>query len=128
MLAKLAKYSDMRILERLQSPMPSLPPMREIELLHKTVCQAVNDPKRIQILYALSESPRNVTELSQALEMPQPTVSRHLGILRQRSIVSTQRDGAAVIYSLANGKVVQILDLMRVLMRDVVEQQSDILE
>lgn len=108
--------------------MPSLPPTQEIELLHKTVCQAVNDPKRIQILYALSEAPRNVTELSQALGMPQPTVSRHLGILRQRSIVSTRRDGAAVIYSLANEKVVQILDLMRELMRDVVEQQSDILE
>lgn len=108
--------------------MPSLPPTQEIELLHKTVCQAVNDPKRIQILYALSEAPHNVTELAQVLEMPQPTVSRHLGILRQRSIVSARRDGAAVIYSLANEKVVQILDLMRELMRDVVEQQSDILE
>lgn len=103
-------------------------PIEEIELLHKTVCQAVNDPKRIQILYALSEAPRNVTELAHTLDMPQPTVSRHLGILRQRSIVVAKRDGPAVIYSLANEKVVGILDLMRELMRDVVEQQSDILE
>lgn len=103
-------------------------PVEEIELLHKTVCQAVNDPKRIQILYALSEAPRNVTELTHDLGLPQPTVSRHLGILRQRSIVAAKRDGAAVIYSLENDKVVQILDLMRELMRDVVEHHSDILE
>lgn len=108
--------------------MSAVPRLQEVNLLHKTVCQAVNDPKRIQILYALSDAPRNVTELAQALEMPQPTVSRHLGILRQRSIVTAKREGASVIYSLANEKVVAILDLMRELMRDVVEQQADILE
>lgn len=103
-------------------------PVSEINLLHKNVCQAVNDPKRIQILYALSETPRNVTDLASILDMPQPTVSRHLGILRQRSIVDATRDGTSVVYSLANPLVVEILDLMRQLMRDVVEQQSGILE
>jgi hypothetical protein len=48
--------------------------------------------------------------------------------LRQRSIVEANRAGPSVIYSLANEKVVHILDLMRDLMREVVEQQSDILE
>ena len=107
--------------------MPIIPP-NEIDLLHNNICQAVNDPKRIRILYALSDGPTNVTTLSTLLEMPQPTVSRHLGILRQRRIVEAERDGANVVYSLANEKVVQILDLMRQLMRDVLDAQSEMLD
>ena len=107
--------------------MPTVP-LSEINLLHQNICPAVNDPRRIQILYALSEGPRNVTELATMLEMPQSSVSRHLGILRQRLIVETTRDGNSVVYSLATPLVVEILDLMRQLMRDVVEQQSGILD
>lgn len=103
-------------------------PVDEIDLLHNNICQAVNDPKRIRILYALSDGPTNVTTLANLLDMPQPTVSRHLSILRQRRIVEAERDGASVVYRLANPKVVEILDLMRQLMRDVLDQQSDILE
>jgi DNA-binding transcriptional ArsR family regulator len=103
-------------------------PVDEIALLYATVCRAVNDPKRIQILYVLNQSPHNVTELADLLTMPQPTVSRHLGVLRQAGVVDSERQGTSVIYSLASPLVVQILDLMRQLMRDVMKQQSDMLE
>ena len=62
-------------------------PIEEINLLHNNICQAVNDPKRIQILYALSDHPLNVTALATLLDTPQPTISRHLSILRQRALV-----------------------------------------
>ncbi len=103
-------------------------PFEEIQLLHATICRAVNDPRRIQLLYALNERPYNVTALAQTLEIPQSTVSRHLAILRQRGIVSAERDGTTVIYRLSNVCVIQILDLMRQLMRDVLGRQTDVLE
>src|SRR5665648_1283692 len=49
---------------------------KEVNLLHASICQALADPKRILILYALSEGPKNVSELTEALDVPQPTVSR----------------------------------------------------
>ncbi len=101
--------------------------LREIRLLHSTICQAVNDPRRIQLLYALSEAPSNVTSLARDLEIPQSTVSRHLAVLRQRGLVTAERDGASVVYRLGNTRVIQILDLMRQLMRDVLEEQTDVL-
>jgi len=103
-------------------------PIEEINLLHTNICQAVNDPKRIQILYALSETPRHVSVLAADLDMPQPTVSRHLAILRQRGLVVAERTGASVEYRLPNERVIKILDLMRQLMRDVLEQQSGVLD
>jgi DNA-binding transcriptional ArsR family regulator len=103
-------------------------PLEEINLLHLHVCQAVSDPKRIQILYALSDQPYNVTALAQVLGTPQPTISRHLALLRQRSLVTAERDGAIVVYRLADPRIIDILDIMRQLLRDTVERQSGALE
>lgn len=103
-------------------------PMDEIILLHNNICQAVNDPKRIQILYALSETPLNVTALATLLDTPQPTISRHLSILRQRSLVITERDGTTVVYRLAHPRLIEVLDTMRKILREVLERQSGALE
>ena len=35
---------------------------REVNLLHANLCQALADPTRILILYALRDSPRHVSE------------------------------------------------------------------
>lgn len=55
----------------------------ELNLLHTKMCRVVGDPKRIQILYALAESPLSVGALTELLESPQPTISRHLAVLRE---------------------------------------------
>jgi DNA-binding transcriptional ArsR family regulator len=102
-------------------------PIEEINLLHSHICQAIGDPRRIQILYALSEQPLNVTDLARALNIPQPTVSRHLAVLRQRSFVIAEHSGASVIYTLAEPRVISVLDSMRQLLRGILERQSDTL-
>jgi DNA-binding transcriptional ArsR family regulator len=96
----------------------------EVNLLHANLCQAIADPKRILILYALSEGPKHVTELAEMLEMPQSTVSRHLKILRDRSLVDPARAGAAVQYSLVDARVVEALDLMRAVLISALAQQA----
>ncbi len=103
-------------------------PAEEVNLLHANVCQAVADPTRIRILYALSDTELHVTALADALEIPQSTVSRHLALLRQRSLVTAKRQGATVVYKLANPRVIEILDMMRQLLRETLEKQTDALE
>ncbi|MCA9932342.1 MAG: winged helix-turn-helix transcriptional regulator [Ardenticatenaceae bacterium] len=103
------------------------PPIEELNLLHNNICQALGDPKRIQILYALNEQPRHVTALADDLGMPQPTVSRHLRVLRQRALVTTQRDGPAVVYQLVDDRLIFVLDEMRQVLRDVLMRQSEVL-
>jgi ArsR family transcriptional regulator len=103
-------------------------PIEEINLLHNNICHAVNDPKRIQILYALSDQPLNVTALANLLETPQSTISRHLSLLRQRSLVVTEREGTSVVYKLADTRIIQVLDIMRQVLRESLERQSGALE
>jgi DNA-binding transcriptional ArsR family regulator len=101
------------------------PSLDELVLLHARVCQALGDPKRLLILYALFDRPRHVTALANDLGMPQPTVSRHLQILRDRLLITAERDGAAVVYHLAEPRVIQVLDTMRQILRDSLAQQTE---
>ncbi|MCQ3929599.1 MAG: transcriptional regulator [Chloroflexi bacterium] len=107
--------------------MVAIPSLDELDLLHSHICTAVGDPKRIQILYALYEQPRNVSALADALATPQPTISRHLTVLRDRSIVVAKREGQSVIYSLSTPKIIEILDAMRQILRDSLDHKSNLL-
>ena len=103
------------------------PSFDELSLLHASVCQALGDPKRLQILYALADRPRNVSALAADLDTPQPTISRHLQILRERRLVTAERDGASVVYQLAEPRVIGVLDTMRQILRDSLARQSGLI-
>jgi ArsR family transcriptional regulator len=98
----------------------------ELNLFHLYICQSMADPKRIEILYALSEAPCNVTRLTAMLDTPQSTISRHLGHLRQRGLVTSQRSGKSVIYAVADPRIIQALDLMRQVLQDSLKQHSSV--
>jgi len=94
------------------------PQKSETQLLHTLVCQALDDPTRIMTLYLLASGPKSVGELAEELEVNQPTVSRHLKVLRDRGLVQTTRQGTTVTYSLADKRLIQALDLLRAVMRE----------
>jgi len=100
----------------------------EINQLHAEICAGLADPNRIMILYALSQSPRNVTELCNELDMPQPLISRHLKILRERGMVTTERRGTIIVYSLSDRRLVEALDLLRAAMRDMLAKRAELVE
>jgi DNA-binding transcriptional ArsR family regulator len=64
----------------------------------------LSDKTRLNILLLLTNGERNVTSLCDELQLPQPTVSHHLGLLRMNNIIGNRRNGKQVFYSL-NGRV-----------------------
>ena len=98
----------------------------EINLLHNRVCQALADPKRVLILYALAEGPCCVNELVEMLDVPQSTVSRHLGILRERGLVNAERKGTAVFYTLSDQRIIEALDLLRAILATQLAADADL--
>jgi DNA-binding transcriptional ArsR family regulator len=86
---------------------------REIALLHNRVCLALGDPKRVLMLYALERGPRCVGELAADLGLPQPAVSRHLRVLRERALVTVDRRGPSSYYTLADHRLIEAVELLR---------------
>ena len=92
--------------------------VQEIYTLEADFCSALSDPTRLLILCTLAEKPRNVTELCDELGAVQPTVSRHLKVLRDRGLVYTVRNGPSLTYHLGDKRLIQAIDLLRAVMRD----------
>lgn len=101
--------------------------LQEITQLEVNFCAALSDPNRLLILYALNESPRNVTDLANDLGLNQPTASRHLKVLRERGLVDTVRTGTVITYRLADTRLIQALDLLRSVMRERIAYQANLI-
>ena len=59
---------------------------------------AVAEPRRRQILTFLAASERDVTEIVVAIGLDQPSVSKHLGVLRRVGLVRVRRNGRHRLY------------------------------
>ncbi len=101
---------------------------QEVSQLEADLCFALADPTRILMLYALDEHPRNVTELTQELNITQPTASRHLKILRDRGLVQPNRQGVVIQYELNDRRLIQALDLLRSVLRDRLAYRANLME
>lgn len=101
---------------------------QEISQLEADLCFALADSNRILILYTLAEQSRNVTEITNELNIPQPTASRHLKILRDRGLVHTERSGTTITYHLADRRLVDALDTLRSVLRDGIARRASLME
>ena len=66
------------------------------------LCQSLTHPFRLKILKILGEGRKNVSEIMEVTNKPQPFISQHLRVLREKKVVLTARDGNEVFYSLSD--------------------------
>ena len=63
--------------------------------------KALADPGRLRLIQALRDRPRSVSDLAKLLDNEIGNISHHLKVLRRQKMVTSRRDGKAVIYSLS---------------------------
>jgi ArsR family transcriptional regulator, cadmium/lead-responsive transcriptional repressor len=97
-----------------EAPLADIPvgrEVREVRLLAKLLDGSAN-PIRLSTLLLLSRNDEtNVGELVEAIRVPQPRVSDHLRCLTWCGYVRSRRDGNNVLYSIADERVLGILQL-----------------
>ncbi len=98
----------------------------EVLLLHRYVCEGISDPKRLMLLYFVADRPRNVSELTELLDVPQPTVSHHLRILRERGLVVADRDGTSNYYSLSDPRILDAIEILRAYVADLMNDRASV--
>lgn len=64
------------------------------------VFKALADPTRREILRLLRSGPKASGDIAQSFDSAWPTISRHLAVLRDAELVSTERNGSTVMYEL----------------------------
>ncbi|HWW10921.1 MAG TPA: metalloregulator ArsR/SmtB family transcription factor [Brevundimonas sp.] len=62
--------------------------------------QALSEPHRMAILAMLADGERPAGDFVDALPIAQPTVSKHLSVLREAGLVTVRKDATRRLYSL----------------------------
>ncbi len=76
------------------------------------VMRALSNPDRLLLLCQLSQGEKSVSELETLLDLHQPSLSQQLGVLRSEGLVNTRRDGKRIYYSVADPKVLAVLETL----------------
>jgi ArsR family transcriptional regulator len=75
-------------------------------------CKALADDTRQRILVMLQEGEMCVGDIVAAFDMSQPTISHHLGVLRQFNLVTSRKEGKQVYYSINRDNVIECCGLL----------------
>lgn len=76
------------------------------------VWNALADPTRRQILNLLKERDLNAGEIAEHFNMTKPSISHHLSLLKQAELVTAEKKGQNVIYSLNISVFEEMLQLI----------------
>lgn len=74
---------------------------------------ALAHPVRLKIVAGLLEGDCCVGNMVACLDLPQPLVSRHLGILRAAGVIAAEAEGRQRRYRVAHPAAPRLVDLVR---------------
>jgi len=73
------------------------------------VGKALSSPARLEILELLAQAPRTVEVLAGEIDQSVANTSHHLQALKRGQLVTSERDGLHVVYSIAGADVAELL-------------------
>ena len=73
------------------------------------ILKAVGHPVRLKIVAGLMESECCVKDIWECLDLPQPVISQHLSILKNKGLVTSKREGNRTHYRISNMMVENIV-------------------
>ena len=79
---------------------------------YSKVFKALGHVARINIVTGLTKEKCNVNQIAEKLNLPQSTISQHLGVLRNAGIIEAQKTGVSTCYTIKDKFVNQIISLI----------------
>lgn len=89
--------------------------MNEMRVAATAACgllKVLANPDRLLLLCQLTQGPHCVSELESILGIQQPTLSQQLGVLRDEALVTTQREGKQIFYSIASSEAKAVMQVL----------------
>lgn len=95
-----------------KSDFPDISIIRDSASAASKMLKILANEDRLLILCALSQGARNVGELEELLGIRQPTLSQQLTVLREEKLVTSERNGKYMVYSLASEEAIKIMETL----------------
>ena len=79
----------------------------------ESMLRALGERVRLRLLNLIGDSELCVCFFVEALELPQPTISRHLAYLRREGVVSARREGLWMHYRIVTPTDPHVMSVLR---------------
>ena len=90
----------------------------------KSLFKSLDDPTRREILELLKEKDLTAGEIAEAFHISKPSISYHLDLLRQADLVTSEKKGQYVYYSLNTSVLEEVIGWLMDLKQPVVSPKQ----
>ena len=102
--------------------------MDDIFKMHADTCKTFANPKRLEVINALREKELTASQLLKEVSISKANLSQHMGILTQKGVVVSRREGINVFYRLSDTRITKACDLMREVLIKKLKENNKILK
>ncbi|HHJ38324.1 MAG: ArsR family transcriptional regulator [Methylothermaceae bacteria B42] len=86
----------------------------EADIIHAAKClKAMSHPLRLKILCTLGDGAASVQEIVDKVGTTQSNVSQHLAILRDKGLLSFDKQANRVYYQIDDQRTIKLIDMIR---------------
>ena len=100
----------------------------QVYLMKTAFLKVLANPLRLQILEILCRRESSAGQFVQLLGVDQPTISHHLGVLKQGGFVVSRQEGVSVLYRIQNQDMTQFLQKLTKLLKRKLQTDQEILK
>lgn len=87
------------------------------------LCKVFSNANRLMILELLREGEEyTVSEIEEIVDIPQPTISQHLKVMRDQNVVERRKEGVRSFYSISDARINSAMGTMRNVLLDMLEE------
>ncbi len=104
------------------------PVTRPIYQVKAELFKTLGHPARIRVLEVLRGGERPVSELIPEVGIEASHLSQQLAVLRRANLVQSHKVGSSVIYSVADPRVFQLLEVAKAILTGSLSQTQELLE
>jgi len=101
---------------------------RDIAEMEARILRALSNPIRIRIVEFLKGGEKCVCEIYPELGVEQSNLSRHLSVMKSAGIISDRRQGINIYYSVTDGRIFNLLDLVSEILKSQLERDRELIE
>jgi ArsR family transcriptional regulator len=104
--------------------MPATPPIYQLKA---DFFKTLGHPARIRALEVLRDGEASVSELIPQVGLEPSHLSQQLGVLRRAGLVTTRKEGSTVLYSVADPRLFQLLEIAKRILTSSLEETTNLL-
>ena len=101
---------------------------KQIFELHANICKALGHAIRIEIIDLLQAKVLTFSEILESTGGLKSNLSQHLSVMTGKGILTQHKEGQNVYYKLSSRKVARACQLMREVLIENLEKQSQLLK